>query len=605
MTMPLRDDLLAPIPGANPGGVELRYDPLFDKIKEARREDEDIPQGDWQTTRKTADWAQVVKLTTDALATKSKDLQLAVWLAEAMLRRDGFAGFRGALDMIVGLLDQHWDHLHPEVEDGDLEMRAAPLEWLGIKLDLTVKRVALNRAGQSWLQHQEARTVPTESDASADSTKAETRQALIAEGKTTPEDLERGFQSTPKAWFKALAAEIDGTLQTLQNLDDISQERFGDVAPSYSKLRGAIEEVQRTAKQLLKRKLELEPDVDESAPVAAPTSSTSMDSAPVVVPANVVLPGSVGAQLAPQPTSREDAATRIAVVAKYLRQSDPTSPAPYLMLRGFRWGELRATGRNPDPRLLEAPATPVRTQLKSLLLDGKWDALLEACENVMATPNGRGWLDLQRYALTACERLGSEFAVVASALRGALRSLLADLPGLVDMTLMDDTPTANAETRTWLKSILDSDGEPADLPAATTSESAHGRDPSGAAIAAVRGGRTDRAIASLMREVGSEKTKRGRFLLQTQLANIMVEANHHPVAQPILEELLAQVESHKLEEWEAGEVVARPLALLYRCLEKLDGDASARQALYLRICRLDPLQAMSFAQAGEATDEQA
>jgi len=467
MTMPLRDELLAPIPGANPGGVELRYDPLFDKIKEARREDEDIPQGDWQTARKTADWGQVVKLTKDALTTKSKDLQLAVWLAEAMLRREGFAGFRGALDMIVGLLDQHWDHLYPEIEDGDVEMRAAPLEWLGIKLELPVKRVALNRAGQSWLQHQEARTVPTEADASADSTKAETRQALVAEGKTTPEDLERGFQSTPKAWFKALVAEIDGTLEKLQNLDDISQERFADAAPSYSKLRGAIEEVQRTARQLLKRKLELEPDVDESALVASPASATSMDSAPVVVPANVVLPGSVGAQLAPQPTSREDAASRIAVVARYLRQSDPTSPAPYLMLRGFRWGELRASGRSPDPRLLEAPATPVRTQLKSLLLDGKWDALLEACENVMATPNGRGWIDLQRYALTACERLGSEFAIVASALRGALRSLLADLPGLVDMTLMDDTPTANAETRAWLKGIVDTDGEPADIPTAS------------------------------------------------------------------------------------------------------------------------------------------
>lgn len=605
MTMALRDEVLAPIPGANPGGVELRYDPLYDKIKEARREDEDIPQGEWQTTRKTADWGQVIKLTKEALTTKSKDLQLAVWLAEAMLRREGFAGFRSALDMIVGLLDGHWEHLHPELEDGDAEMRAAPLEWLGIKLDLQIKRVALNRAGQSWLQHQEARTVPTEADASADSAKAETRQAYLTEGKTTPEDIERGFQSTPKAWLKSLVAEIDGTLESLQNLDDISQERFAEAAPSYSRLRGSIEEVQRTARQLLKRKLELEPDVAESTAAEPPlASATTMDSLPVVVPANVVLPGSFGAQLAPQPTSREDAASRIAAVAKYLRQSDPTSPAPYLMVRGFRWGELRASGRDPDPRLLEAPPTPVRTQLKSLLLDGKWDALLEACEAVMATPNGRGWLDLQRYALTACERLGSEFAIVASALRGALRSLLLDVPGLIDMTLMDDTPTANAETRVWLKGIVESDVEPADLAAPSITEPPRGRDLNGAAIAAVRGGRTDRAIASLMREVGGEKSKRGRFLLQTQLANIMVEANHHAVAQPILDELLGHVEAHKLEDWEAGEVVARPLALLYRCLEKLDGDASARQALYLRICRLDPLQAMSFAQAGEAGDEQ-
>jgi type VI secretion system protein ImpA len=325
------------------------------------------------------------------------------------------------------------------------------------------------------------------------------------------------------------------------------------------------------------------------------------------LPSHVVLPGSVGAQLTPQPTSREDAANRIGVVARYLRQNDATSPAPYLLLRGFRWGELRASGRTPDPRLLEAPPTPVRTQLKSLLLDAKWDGLLEACENVMATPHGRGWLDLQRYALTACERLGTEFNAVTVALRGALRSLLADLPGLLDMTLMDDTPTANGETRTWLKSIVEA--EPNDAHpdvSGGSAEPSRAADANGAAAAVVRAGRTDRAIASLMREVGGEKSKRGRFLLQTQLANIMVEANHHTVAQPILEELIAHVESHKLEEWESGDVVARPLALLYRCLEKLDGDTSTRQALYLRICRLDPLQAMSFAHggAGGSDDEQ-
>lgn len=597
--MPLRDEVLTPIPGANPGGAELRYDPLYDKIKEARREDEDIPQGEWQTTRKTADWPQVIKLTKDALATKSKDLQLAVWLAEATLRREGFAGFRGALDMLVGLLEQHWDHLYPEVEDGDAEMRAAPLEWLGLKLELAVKRVPLDRAGHDLIQIQESRGVPTEADASADSTRAETRQALVAEGKKTPEEIEKGFQSTPKAWFKTLVADIDGTLEALQNLDELSQERFGNVSPNYGELRKYIEEVQRTARQLLKRKLELEPDPVESS--AAGTAAAEPE--PVAVPAGVVLPGSVAMHVSAAPTSRDDAASRIAASAKFLRQSDPTNPAPYLLLRGFRWGELRASGRNVDPRLLEAPTTPTRTQLKSLLLDSKWEALLEMCEGVMATPQGRGWLDLQRYALTACDELGSEYQIVAAALRGALRSLLEDLPGLLDMTLMDDTPTANRETREWLKTIVTSSAE-TDEDGASEPELPRGRDPRAAALAEVRAGRADRAIALLMREAAGEKSKRGKFLLQTELANVMVGAGHHAVAQPILEELIANVESHKLEEWEAGDVVARPLALLYRVLEKADGDFATRNALYLRICRLDPLQAIGFSQGGGASDDQ-
>ena len=82
------EPLLAPIAAPHPGGVELRYDPVYDKIKEARREDDDVPQGDWQVERKTADWPGVVRMATDALATKSKDLQIAAWLTEAKLRRE-------------------------------------------------------------------------------------------------------------------------------------------------------------------------------------------------------------------------------------------------------------------------------------------------------------------------------------------------------------------------------------------------------------------------------------------------------------------------------------------------------------------------------------
>src|ERR1035438_10900771 len=60
--MPLRDDLFKPIPGDNPSGANLRYDPVTDKIKEARREDLELPQGDWKTALKTAEYPLVIKL---------------------------------------------------------------------------------------------------------------------------------------------------------------------------------------------------------------------------------------------------------------------------------------------------------------------------------------------------------------------------------------------------------------------------------------------------------------------------------------------------------------------------------------------------------------
>jgi len=597
--MSLREELLNPIAGANPGGIELRYDPIYDKIKEARREDDDVPQGEWAVARKTADWPLVIKLSKEALAKKSKDLQIAAWLTEALVRREGFPGLRSGLDLLSGLIEQHWDHLYPEIEDGDAEMRAAPVEWIALKMDMPVRRVPIDKQGHDYIQYKDCRTVPTEEAVVANPDKAPAREEAIAAGKATPENIEAGFTATPKAWYKTFVADIAASLDALKALDDTASAKFGNVAPSFGRLTEAIEEIQRSANSMLKRKLELDPD-----PVELP----SVD-AGVAVPDGVATPGSAagargGGSVAAEPTSREDAASRITGAARYLRQSDPFNPASYLLLRGFRWGELRASGKaSPDPKLLEAPATNLRTALKGLLLDSRWTDLLEAAEGVMGTPQGRGWLDLQRYALTACDALGSDYFAVATAMRGALRALLADLPQLVDMTMMDDTPTANAETRAWLRTnqLLDGDGTAA-VPrtsggVASVDGGPRGRDPVSLAMAEVRAGRADRAIALLMREAQREKTNRGRFLLQAQLARIMVEAGHDAVATPILEQLIADVESHRLEEWEAGELVAAPMALYYRVLEKTEGDPSTRQSLYLRICRLDPIQAISFRQS--------
>jgi type VI secretion system protein ImpA len=598
--MPLREDVLNPIPGPNPAGADLRYDALYDRIKEAKREDDDAPQGDWQHERKTADWPLVIKVSSEVLATKSKDLQLAAWLTEALLRREGFAGLRSGLGLLRSLLELFWDQLYPpldpEDEYGPASVRAGALERVGL-FDIPIKQVPLNKAGHDFFKYKESRSVGYEADAS-DEAKAEARGKAIAEGKMQAEEFDAAFAATPKPFYKALVTDIAGSLETLQALSKTTDEKFGDGAPSFARLRGALEEVQHVAKLLLKRKLEVDPDPVEAgtdAPAALPVTAAADGPPP---PSTPVLGGTLSAE----PTSRDDAASRIVGAARYMRRVEPRNPAAYLMLRGFRWGELRAHGSAPDPRLLEAPPTHIRSQLKGHLLDRKWPELLELGETVMGTPQGRGWLDLQRYVIAACDGLGSDYHHVSSAIRGALRALLGDLPGLPAMTLMDDTPTANLETQAWLRDVVLPNGAepkarielPGDGDTAYTP-----RGDAGAldrAMADVRSGRPERAIETLMRDLAREKSRRGRFLKQTQLADIMVAAGHEGVAKPILEELVALIESHKLEEWEAGDVIAQPLALLYRCLDKIEGDPAVKQGLYLRICRLDPVQAIGFAQ---------
>jgi len=583
--MPLREDLLQPIPGSNPAGANLRYDPIYDKIKEARREEEDVDQGDWKRTRKVADWPQVIKLAGDALATKSKDLQIAAWLTEAMLKQEALGGLRAGLGLLRGLLEKFWDQLYPELEGGDAELRAGSLNWVGRYLDAGVRTVPLNKAGHDVLKYKESRAVGSEADAKGDEKKQAAREAAIAEKKLTAEEFDKAFEATPKAFYKQLIADLDGCIKAIQELDELGQEKFGDASPSYSALSQALEDVQHSARQLLEKRLQTDPD-----PVDAVAGAASGAGG-----------GAAAGPLAPEPTSVEDAAGRIASAARFLRRHDPRNPAPYLMIRGFRWGELRAGGPDLDPRLLAAPPTAVRTHLKTLLLDQKWSELLDAGENIMATPNGRGWLDLQRYELTAVEMLGTEYQYVRGAIRGSLVGLLRDFPQLPDLTLMDDTATANVETRTWLQNggfiaAAAEGAEPTRAEAAAPAESRprFGRAAFDRAMDEVRAGQPQKGIELLMREAEQEKSSRARFLRRSEAAQIMVDAGLEGVALPILKELLEQVEAHKLEDWEAGDAVARPMGLLYRCLDKLGDDAEMKDNLYRQICRLDPVQAMAF-----------
>lgn len=612
--MPLNADLLnsclEPITPDAPAGADLRYDGRVDAIKEARRE-ENLPGAE----RKVADWAMVAAQCTTLLQKETKDLQLAVWLTEALMRRQAFGGLLTGVAITRGLLDRFWDSVYPLPEDDDFELRAGPLEWLGGKLPLSLRLTPfLGRFSCADLDS--VRTLPTDLEAKSSDEARERREAAIADGRLMPEDLEADSGRLTKATLRAIIADIDAALAEIVLLEKASDERFGREAPSFNPLRTALDEPRRIVQALLTQKLEADPDAVEEVAAAGEAGDE-----PEAV-------GDGGA-LSVEPVNARDAAQRVGSVARWLRRQDPTNPASYLLVRGFRWGELLSRAPDVDPRLLEAPPTVTRTKLRTLLLDGKWAELLEQAELLMATPGGRGWLDLQRYEVIAAVNLGGDYAGVAEALRRELRSLLRALPQLPRMTLMDDTPTANDETRRWIEDEI-RDGESTDV--SPESESADvqpsdgselvsealeddqataqqgglarvrqphpaarsGPDVFTVAMAEVRAGRPHRAIELLTAELNRDHSPRGRFLRQTQIAYVMVESGLYVVAEPILQQLVEQIDDLKLDRWESGPLVAQPLALLHRVLGHTGGSSSDQERLYQRVCRLDPIQALTL-----------
>jgi len=305
-----------------------------------------------------------------------------------------------------------------------------------------------------------------------------------------------------------------------------------------------------------------------------------------------------------QPLDRGDAVNSVARAAAFLRKREPYSPAPYLMMRGLRWGELRAAAKLGDATLLEAPPTDLRQQLKRLALTQKWSELLDLGENSMALPCSRAWLDLQRLVVEALTGLGNEYRLIADAIRSELRVLLTDLPELLDASLLDDTAEANPETRAWLKQLVQ--GQPQDIAtqeAGGTPEASDGqpaaaswpakaRDSYSSAQEALKAGEAERAFQIMRLEIASQRSGRGRFLRTLQLVQLCVSAGKDTIAQPLLDDLMSAIESHKLDDWEEKELVAAALATVMTVSKKVQGNAADRQKLFERICRLDPVRAL-------------
>jgi type VI secretion system protein ImpA len=598
--MPLREDILAAIPGENPSGIDLRYDTkllIFDKIKEARRQDDELDQGAWQAERKTANWPLVIKLAQDALATVSKDIQLAGYLTEALLQTERFPGLRVGLDLTYRLTTEFWDSVYPLIEDGDREFRARPFDWMNLTLDLPIRSTPIASAGYSDLAYRESREIGYEDQVKTDKDR-KARSEKIQRGKLAPDVFDKAFSETPKAFYLQTEKDLDACLDTLGKLDTFCDEKLEDDAPGFTKLRTALTDVRYTVHILLEKKREKEPD-----PIEEPPPEQTAEAQGTGPDGSTSAPG-LALPMGTEPTDMRQAMAMIVAAAAFMRKREPSNPAPYLLLRGLRWGELRSARSLCDSPMLEAPSTEVRQQIKRLAISKRWSELLEAGEKAMSLPGSRAWLDLQRLSVAACNALGDDYQPIATAIQSELRALLNDHPELLDATLLDDTPAANAETREWLQSLST---PPAPAPPTVEEETAtearthrngaptwlaQAIDPYILAKDALAAGQEEKAFAIMRVEIARQRSGRHRFRRTMETIELAIAAGKDSIAQPLLEDVAAAIEAHKLDAWEDPEQIAGDLSKLMRYSKKVQASAADKQKLFERICRLDPVQAL-------------
>ena len=330
------DRLTAPISAENPCGAWLRYEVTYDEVRGARREDDaGLPQGVWASELKRANWATVEKLCAEALAERSKDLQLAAWLLEAWIQLDGFAGAARGFELMRGLCSAFWDQMYPALGD-DLAPRLAPIQWVNEKLSRRIRLVRLTQPAMEGM--------PAYSLADWDLAMRNPGGALGTDAVSIAR-FEQSVKLTGYPWFFALQRDVSETAINLAALDNLIDERAAKLSPGLNKFRDEVSSVARLVEAILADAPGQVPDqAADQALAQTPALTPAQDR-----PAESALAAGHSAELAldvpsfsqaPGIRTRAEAYSLLEEIAIFLHQNDPHSPTPYLISRAVAWGNM-------------------------------------------------------------------------------------------------------------------------------------------------------------------------------------------------------------------------------------------------------------------------
>jgi type VI secretion system protein ImpA len=330
--------LLAPIPGDVPQGIDIREDfsatSPYNRLRDARSEARDAERGQDAGGDDARDptplWRGVRELALKTLAETTKDLEVAAWLTEALVRSHGFAGLAAGAQLMAGLAEQYWDGLFPLPDDYGMETRVTPVTGLngrdgnGSLIQPLYKLTLFNRVDGSpvaYYQYQQSEQLGT--------LDAERRQQRIDAGAVPLDDLEREARAAGGRNWAALLADVRAARDSWQAMANLLDEKAGADGPSTTAVRdllsGIIEVAARYAPAETAEGEAAAENADGNAGGAAAAGG----------------PGFAGMAAAPgRAASREDALRALTEIANFFRRTEPHSPLSYTLDEAVRRGRM-------------------------------------------------------------------------------------------------------------------------------------------------------------------------------------------------------------------------------------------------------------------------
>jgi type VI secretion system protein ImpA len=301
--------LLEPVPGAQPTGTNLEYDPAFAELERSVQGKPDQQIGQSIVPGEPPDW-KAVEDKAIALSSRTKDLRVASHLLRALLNRGGYEGLSEGLAAVRGLLEQHWALLHPQLDpddNNDPTIRVNALAVLSDGATLTALRSApllrsrsFGKVGLRELAFASGELAPP-----ADAPKWETAA------------IEAAFQDCPLPELDATSQALRACSEHVKAIEQVFADQTSSVGPDLS----GMVRLLRQAEQFLLPRLESR---------RAAEGGTNGVDGPVSIAAAT---SSGGASLSGEIRSREDVVRALDKICAYYSRHEPSSPLPLLLQR--------------------------------------------------------------------------------------------------------------------------------------------------------------------------------------------------------------------------------------------------------------------------------
>lgn len=331
------DALLQPISEEAPCGTDPRADGSptgrYLQAKDARaaaRRAERANDVDGEGAPPRQEWAEVVELTGAILMEEAKDLEVAAWLVEGLVRVDGLAGFYTGLKVTEGLVDTFWDAIFPQPDEDGEEPRLLPFIGLngadgqGILIQ-PLRMIPVTGGGTSYAfwQYEQALDISHITDEAK-------REARLASGGPVLDAITQAVQATPASFYRQLVVDLQGCLTALDDLSSAFSARVGVDAPPAGSLRNVLNSMLDAVNVFASDKL------------AQSAQSAEIAAAEVGGADGSTADGDVGSASIPSgtPSNREEAFRQLLSVAAYFRKTEPHSPISYSLEEIVRRGRM-------------------------------------------------------------------------------------------------------------------------------------------------------------------------------------------------------------------------------------------------------------------------